>query len=276
MGYNVSMMADSTSRWAEALREISGRLAEMPADSGYPAYLGARLASFYERAGKAVCLGSPNRVGSVSIVGAVSPPGGDFSDPVTSATLSIVQVFWGLDKKLAQRKHFPSLNWLLSYSKYLKALEPYYEQFDREFTQLRTRMKEILQSEDDLNEIVQLVGRDSLAESDKITLEVARLIKDDFLQQNGFSKYDRFCPFWKTVWMMKCIVLFNNLAQKAVERSTADKKITWAMIKNAMNDLMYKISSMKFQDPAEGEEIGQKNFRALYEQIQTAFRDFAE
>lgn len=276
MGYNVSMMADSTSRWAEALREISGRLAEMPADSGYPAYLGARLASFYERAGKAVCLGSPNRVGSVSIVGAVSPPGGDFSDPVTSATLSIVQVFWGLDKKLAQRKHFPSLNWLLSYSKYLKALEPYYEQFDREFTQLRTRMKEILQSEDDLNEIVQLVGRDSLAESDKITLEVARLIKDDFLQQNGFSKYDRFCPFWKTVWMMKCIVLFNNLAQKAVERSTADKKITWAMIKNAMNDLMYKISSMKFQDPAEGEEIGQKNFRALYEQIQTAFRDFSE
>lgn len=276
MGYNVSMMADSTSRWAEALREISGRLAEMPADSGYPAYLGARLASFYERAGKAVCLGSPNRVGSVSIVGAVSPPGGDFSDPVTSATLSIVQVFWGLDKKLAQRKHFPSLNWLLSYSKYLKALEPYYEQFDRQFTQLRTRMKEILQQEDDLNEIVQLVGRDSLAESDKITLEVARVIKDDFLQQNGFSKYDRFCPFWKTVWMMKCIVLFNDLAQKAVERSSADKKITWAMIKNAMGDLMYKISSMKFQDPAEGEEVGQKNFRALYEQIQTAFRDFAE
>lgn len=276
MGYNVSMMADSTSRWAEALREISGRLAEMPADSGYPAYLGARLASFYERAGKAVCLGSPNRVGSVSIVGAVSPPGGDFSDPVTSATLSIVQVFWGLDKKLAQRKHFPSLNWLLSYSKYLKALEPYYEQFDREFTNLRTRMKEILQAEDDLNEIVQLVGRDSLAEGDKITLEVARLIKDDFLQQNGFSKYDRFCPFWKTVWMMKCIVLFNNLAQKAVERSSVDKKITWAMIKNAMGDLMYKISSMKFQDPADGEEAGQKNFRVLYEQIQSAFRDFSE
>jgi len=270
------MMADSTSRWAEALREISGRLAEMPADSGYPAYLGARLASFYERAGKAQCLGSPNRVGSVSIVGAVSPPGGDFSDPVTSATLSIVQVFWGLDKKLAQRKHFPSLNWLLSYSKYLKSLEPYYEQFDREFTSLRTRIKEILQVEDDLNEIVQLVGKDSLAESDKITLEVARLIKDDFLQQNGFSNYDRFCPFWKTVWMMKCIVLFNNLAQKAVERSSADKKITWAMIKNAMGDLMYKISSMKFQDPAEGEEAANKNFRSLYEAIQSAFHDFAE
>jgi V-type H+-transporting ATPase subunit A len=191
MGYNVSMMADSTSRWAEALREISGRLAEMPADSGYPAYLGARLASFYERAGKAVLLGSPKRTGSVSIVGAVSPPGGDFSDPVTSATLGIVQVFWGLDKKLAQRKHFPSLNWLLSYSKYTKVLEPYYEKIDPEFTSLRAKMKEILQLEDDLNEIVQLVGKDSLAEGDKITLEVAKLIRDDFLQQNGFSPYDK-------------------------------------------------------------------------------------
>merc|ERR1719440_2759281 len=126
MGYNVSMMADSTSRWAEALREISGRLAEMPADSGYPAYLAARLASFYERSGKVQCLGNPNRFGSVTIVGAVSPPGGDFSDPVTAATLGIVQVFWGLDKKLAQRKHFPSLNWLISYSKYINALDAHY------------------------------------------------------------------------------------------------------------------------------------------------------
>ncbi|KIY96482.1 V-type H+-transporting ATPase subunit A [Monoraphidium neglectum] len=138
MGYNFCMMGDSTSRWAEALREISGRLAEMPADSGYPAYLGARLASFYERAGRSLCLGSPKREGSVTIVGAVSPPGGDFSDPVTSATLAIVQVFWGLDKKLAQRKHFPSVNWLISYSKYTKALEPFYDTFDPEFLALRT------------------------------------------------------------------------------------------------------------------------------------------
>uniref|UniRef100_A0A8B9BJG8 H(+)-transporting two-sector ATPase n=1 Tax=Anser brachyrhynchus TaxID=132585 RepID=A0A8B9BJG8_9AVES len=157
MGRHVSMMADSTSRWAEALREISGRLAEMPADSGYPAYLGARLASFYERAGRARCLGSPGREGSVSIVGAVSPPGGDFSDPVTSATLGIVQVFWGLDKKLAQRKHFPSVNWLISYSKYLRALEPHYERLHPDFPALRTRAKEILQEEEDLAEIVQLV-----------------------------------------------------------------------------------------------------------------------
>merc|ERR1712010_275003 len=145
MGYNYSMMADSTSRWAEALREISGRLAEMPADSGYPAYLAARLASFYERAGKVQCLGSPNRTGSVTIVGAVSPPGGDFSDPVTSATLGIVQVFWGLDKKLAQRKHFPSLNWLISYSKYMQVLEGYFNGLDEKYSYLRTKGREILQ-----------------------------------------------------------------------------------------------------------------------------------
>jgi vacuolar-type H+-ATPase catalytic subunit A/Vma1 len=141
MGYNFAMMGDSTSRWAEALREISGRLAEMPADSGYPAYLGARLASFYERAGRVKCLGSPAREGSVTIVGAVSPPGGDFSDPVTAATLSIVQVFWGLDKKLAQRKHFPSVNWLISYSKYTKMLEPFYDGFDAEFVSVRDVFK---------------------------------------------------------------------------------------------------------------------------------------
>merc|ERR1712112_458165 len=138
MGYNVSMMADSTSRWAEALREISGRLAEMPADSGYPAYLGARLASFYERAGRAKCLGNPEREGSVTIVGAVSPPGGDFTDPVTSATLSIVQVFWGLDKKLAQRKHFPAINWNISFSKYTRTLEPYFDAYDKEYSQTST------------------------------------------------------------------------------------------------------------------------------------------
>merc|ERR1712137_233135 len=208
MGYNVSMMADSTSRWAEALREISGRLAEMPADSGYPAYLGARLASFYERAGRVKCQGSPEREGSVSIVGAVSPPGGDFSDPVTSATLGIVQVFWGLDKKLAQRKHFPSVNWLISYSKYLRALDPWYEINFPEFPPMRTIVKEILQTEDDLTEIVQLVGKDSLAEGDKLILEVAKIIRDDYLAQNGFSDHDKTCPFYKSVWMMKNITDF--------------------------------------------------------------------
>jgi V-type H+-transporting ATPase subunit A len=173
MGFNVAMMADSTSRWAEALREISGRLAEMPADAGFPAYLGAKLAQFYERAGRVTCLGSPNREGSISIVGAVSPPGGDFSDPVTSATLSIVQVFWGLDKKLAQRKHFPSVNWNISFSNYDRILSEYYAKVDPEFMGLRESIRKILQNEDELTEIVQLVGRDSLSEDQKAVLKVS-------------------------------------------------------------------------------------------------------
>merc|ERR1719231_2051195 len=155
MGINCAMMADSTSRWAEALREISGRLGEMPADSGYPAYLGARLAAFYERSGKVTCLGSPDREGSITIVGAVSPPGGDMTDPVTTSTLSIVQVFWGLDKKLAQRKHFPSVNWLISYTKYMRVLEGCMNSYDPEYTRLRATMRQILQEESSLAEIVQ-------------------------------------------------------------------------------------------------------------------------
>jgi len=272
MGYNVSMMADSTSRWAEALREISGRLAEMPADSGYPAYLGTRLASFYERAGKVVCIGNPNRQGSVSIVGAVSPPGGDFSDPVTSATLNIVQVFWGLDKKLAQRKHFPSINWLLSYSKYLDALEPFYNEFDTEFLYLRTKCNQILQEEDQLSEIVQLVGKDSLGEAEKVVLEVAKIIRDDFLQQNGFSEYDRFCPFYKTVWMLRNIILFYDLAKKAVENQSLETKITLQTIKTQLGDLIYKITSMKFQLPSDGEEKLKAHYKQLNEEIIQSFR----
>ncbi|KAI8909624.1 ATP synthase alpha/beta family, nucleotide-binding domain-containing protein [Gorgonomyces haynaldii] len=269
-GKNVAMMADSTSRWAEALREISGRLAEMPADSGYPAYLGAKLAFFYERAGKVVCLGNPSRQGSVSIVGAVSPPGGDFSDPVTLATLSIVQVFWGLDKKLAQRKHFPSVNWSLSYSKYLKALEPFYETFDAEFTNIRTKAKEILQNEEDLSEIVQLVGKSSLAESDKITLDVAKLLKDDFLQQNGYSNYDRYCPFYKTVGMLRNIVFFYDQAQHAVEVTSGT--LSWAKIRDQLNDVWYKLSSMKFEDPADGEEVVKERYAKLNKEIEDRFR----
>ena len=285
-GYNFSMMADSTSRWAEALREISGRLAEMPADSGYPAYLGARLASFYERAGRVSCLGSPKREGSVTIVGAVSPPGGDFSDPVTTATLSIVQVFWGLDKKLAQRKHFPSVNWLISYSKYDKALEPFYDQFDPEFISIRRSAREILQKEDDLNEIVQLVGKDALAEADKITLEVARLIKDDFLQQNSFTKYDRYCPFHKTVDMLRNMIAFHHAANTAVERTSAGVgggsgadgggKITYNVIKNRLGDLIYKLSSQKFDDPAEGEEVLKMKAHQLNEEIKDRFRSLED
>merc|ERR1719150_358271 len=278
MGYNVAMMADSTSRWAEALREISGRLAEIPADAGYPAYLGARLASFYERSGRSKCLGNPEREGSVSIVGAVSPPGGDFSDPVTSATLGIVQVFWGLDKKLAQRKHFPSVNWLISYSKYMKALDDYYEKNFPEFVGFRTKVKEILQEEEDLSEIVQLVGKASLAETDKITLEVARLLKDDFLQQNGYSPYDRYCPFYKTVGMLRNIVAFYDLSRHAVETTAqSDNKITWNVIREAMSQIMYNLASMKFKDPVkDGEEKIKADFEELHEQMSTAFRNLED
>lgn len=278
MGYNVSMMADSTSRWAEALREISGRLAEMPADSGYPAYLGARLASFYERAGRVKCIGNPGREGSVSIVGAVSPPGGDFSDPVTAATLGIVQVFWGLDKKLAQRKHFPSINWLISYSNYMRALDEFYDKNFPEFVPLRTKTREILQEEEDLSEIVQLVGKGSLAESDKIILEVAKLIKDDFLQQNGYTPYDRFCPFYKTVGILRNMIAFYDMARHAVEStSQSENKITWAIIRDQMGDILYKLTSMKFKDPVkDGEAKIRQEFDELHEEMQTAFRNLED
>ncbi|CAA6669608.1 unnamed protein product [Spirodela intermedia] len=271
MGYNVSMMADSTSRWAEALREISGRLAEMPADSGYPAYLAARLASFYERAGKVKCLGGPDRTGSVTIVGAVSPPGGDFSDPVTSATLSIVQ-------KLAQRKHFPSVNWLISYSKYSKALESFYEKFDPDFIDIRTKAREVLQREDDLNEIVQLVGKDALAESDKITLETAKLLREDYLAQNAFTPYDKFCPFYKSVWMMRNIIYFNTLANQAVERGAGPdgQKLTYSVIKHRLGDLFYRLVSQKFEDPAEGEDVLVGKFKQLYDDLTSGFRNLED
>merc|ERR1711959_286588 len=272
-GYNVAMMADSTSRWAEALREISGRLAEMPADSGYPAYLGARLASFYERSGKVNCVGAPEREGSITIVGAVSPPGGDFTDPVTSATLSIVQVFWGLDKKLAQRKHFPSVNWNISFSKYIRVLEPYFVKFDPEYADLQQRIKEILQTEDDLQEIVQLVGKDSLSEDQKCTLEVAKIVREDFLQQNGFSDYDFMCPLSKTIGMMKVIVHFHDTAQKVIAESTGDHKIGWNTINQTMREQIVKIPSMKFELPRQPDEHFKKVFQVdLVEELNASFR----
>lgn len=276
MGYNVAMMADSTSRWAEALREISGRLAEMPADAGYPAYLGARLASFYERSGRVICLGEPAREGSITIVGAVSPPGGDFTDPVTSATLSIVQVFWGLDKKLAQRKHFPSVNWNISFSKYIRVLEPYFEKYDAEYSFLQQKFKEILQKEDDLQEIVQLVGKDSLSEDQKCTLEVAKIIREDFLQQNGFTDYDFMCPLAKTIGMMKVIVGFHEAAQKAMAEFSGEQKVGWNSINNYMKDIIKKITDMKFHLPRQSEEFFKKTFVALHDEVLAAFRNMAE
>ncbi|ELA46126.1 V-type proton ATPase catalytic subunit A [Vavraia culicis subsp. floridensis] len=264
-GYNVSMMADSTSRWAEALREISGRLAEMPADSGYPAYLAAKLAFFYERAGKCELLGSDARNGSVTIVGAVSPPGGDFSDPVTAATLAIVQVFWGLDKKLAQRKHFPSINWNLSYSKYIKSLEEYYNRIDPRFITDRKLCKEILQMDDDLNEIVQLVGRNSLSERDKLTLDVSKLIKEDFLQQNGYSEYDHYSPFLKTRLMLSNIILYYQNSLRCIQNG-----ILWDKIRKKTNDVFIKLMKMKFEY---GDGL-EKALFAVKKQIEDEFKVF--
>lgn len=250
-GMHVSMMADSTSRWAEALREISGRLAEMPADSGYPAYLGAKLAFFYERAGAAKVLGSPERQGSVTIVGAVSPPGGDFSDPVTSATLGVVQVFWGLDKKLAQRKHFPSINWSLSYSKYFKSLDEFYRKEDPLFIAHRTKCKEILQMEEDLNEIVQLVGKSSLSQKDQLILDIAKLIKEDYLQQNGYSEYDKYCPFVKTRLMLKNIIFYFENAMRAIEKCGA----SWNDIRSRTSEVFLRLMKMKFTMAADEAEM---------------------
>ncbi|CCW66439.1 unnamed protein product [Phytomonas sp. Hart1] len=271
MGKHIAMMADSTSRWAEALREISGRLAEMPADGGYPAYLGARLASFYERAGWVTCIGGPKRQGSVTIVGAVSPPGGDFSDPVTSATLGIVQVFWGLEKRLAQRKHFPSINWLISYSKYLNALEPFFNTFDSDYMHLRAVISEILQREEELHEIVQLVGRDSLSESDKVILEVSKIIREEFLQQNAFTAYDKFCPLYKTCWMLRNIVTFYEEAQRVILESALDNKITWNYIREKIPTVYTRLTEMKFRDPSEGESNNIEYFKRQNKDILNAF-----
>jgi len=276
MGKNVAMMADSTSRWAEALREISGRLAEMPADAGYPAYLGARLASFYERSGRVTCIGNPPREGSATIVGAVSPPGGDFTDPVTSATLAIVQVFWGLDKKLAQRKHFPSVNWNISFSKYIRILEPFFEKYDPEYGFLQQKFKEILQKEDDLQEIVQLVGKDSLSEDQKCTLEVAKIIREDFLQQNGYSEYDFKCPLPKTIGMMRVIVTYHECAQKTMAETSGDNKITWSMVYAELKAMHVKVTEMKFVDPTHADfSIYTDTYNALNQEVLDAFRQLA-
>jgi V-type H+-transporting ATPase subunit A len=273
MGCAVSMMADSTSRWAEALREISGRLAEMPADQGYPAYMPSKLSKFYERAGRVTCLGSPNREGSVTIVGAVSPPGGDFADPVTNATLNNVQVFWGLDKKLAQRNHFPSVNWNISYSNYEHQLEPFFDSFDSEFNAYRKTFKSILQEEESLNEIVKLTGRESLSEDQKVVFEIATIIREDFLQQNSFSEHDYFCPLYKTLGMMKCISRFFDTAKKVILESPADHKISWNIISNLMKGQMYKLTQMKFEDPKMAEAQMRKKFDDLSAEIETKFKE---
>ncbi len=226
MGYDVALMADSTSRWGEALREVSGRLEEMPGEEGYPAYLATRLAAFYERAGRVVCLGADGRFGSITIVGAVSPPGGDFSEPITQNTLRIAGTFWALDTSLAYRRHFPSVNWIKSYSLYLESIE---EGFTKsglvDWKAMRDKTMYLLQKEVELQEIVQLVGPDALPESEKAILEVTRMIREDFLQQSAYHEIDSFCPLEKQYWMLKVILNFYERTGEAMSKGVALNKI---------------------------------------------------
>ncbi len=226
MGYSVAMMADSTSRWGEALREVSGRLEEMPGEEGYPAYLATRLATFYERSGRVQALGGDERVGSVTLVGAVSPPGGDFSEPMTQNSLRVTGAFWALDTSLAHRRHFPAISWTKSYTLYLGQVRGWFEEnVATDWQQYRDRAMFILQKETELQEIVQLVGPDALPESEKIILEVARMLREDFLQQFAFDPVDAFCPPEKAYWMLKVIMAFYDAAVAALNRGVALRQI---------------------------------------------------
>lgn len=226
MGYSVALMADSTSRWAEALREMSGRLEEMPGEEGYPAYLGSRLAQFYERAGDVVTLGSEGREGALSVIGAVSPPGGDISEPVSQATLRIVKVFWGLDAALAYQRHFPAINWLTSYSLYLDSIGPWFnENVNEEWISIRQEMMTLLQEEAELNEIVQMVGMDALSPTDRLKMEASRSIREDFLHQNSFHDIDTYTSLEKQYLMMKLVIGYYNEGAKALENGADIKKL---------------------------------------------------
>lgn len=226
MGYSVALMADSTSRWAEALREMSGRLEEMPGEEGYPAYLGSRLAQFYERAGRVTCLGEDERQGSLTAIGAVSPPGGDTSEPVSQATLRIVKVFWGLDASLAYKRHFPAINWLTSYSLYQDKVDVWADKnVDENFSEQRTEAMRLLQVEAELQEIVQLVGVDSLSDSDRLILETARSIREDFLHQNSFHEVDTYTSLHKQYRMLGLILKFKELGDKAIKEGISVLKI---------------------------------------------------
>ena len=222
MGYDVAVIAASTSRWAEALREMSGRLEEMPGEEGYPAYLASRLAQFYERAGVVQCMGTEERSGSLTAVGAVSPPGGDLSEPVAQATMRIVKVFWSLDASLAYRRHFPAINWLNSYSLYLDAVTPWFdEHMGPDFMKNRNRAMHLLQEENELNEIVQLVGKDSLSPKDQLTLEIARMLREDFLQQNAFMDVDAYSSFDRQMRLLALILHYETLCRDAINKGAA-------------------------------------------------------
>ena len=261
MGYSVALMADSTSRWAEALREMSGRLEEMPGEAGYPAYLGSRLAQFYERAGRVISLGKEGREGALSVIGAVSPAGGDTSEPVTQATLRIVKVFWSLDSDLAYKRHFPAINWLSSYSLYVDTLEKWFNaQVNESWTSLRAEIMKLLQEEAELNEIVQLVGMDALSAPDRLKLEAARSIREDFLHQNAFHETDTYTSLTKQYRMMELILDYYRKAGAALNQGASiDRLVSLPVREN--------IGRFKYVDETEVEEMFKKTEELLNSQL---------
>jgi len=263
MGYNTALMADSTSRWAEAMREISGRLEEMPGEEGYPAYLASRLAQFYERSGRVLCLGSGDRMGSTTTIGAVSPPGGDFSEPVTQNTLRVTHVFWALDAKLADRRHFPAINWLTSYSLYAEDLREWFsENVSREWTFLKTKAMTILQKESELKEIVQLVGPDALPDKERVVLDIARMLREDFLQQNAFHEVDTFCPLEKQYRMLNVIIKFHDRALEALEKGMEPEEI-------GKLDVVDEIAKMKYIENEKFEKRSEEILKRIEEQLKS-------
>lgn len=243
MGYSVALMADSTSRWAEALREMSGRLEEMPGEEGYPAYLGSRLAEFYERAGHVVSLGKDGREGSLSVIGAVSPPGGDTSEPVSQATLRIVKVFWGLDSNLAYKRHFPAINWLTSYSLYLDNVSGWFnEKVAPDWMEDRQKMMSLLQDEAELEEIVQMVGMDALSPADRLKMEAARSIREDFLHQNSFHDVDTYTPLRKQYLMMKLVLAFYEKSMDALNRGASMNALLAMAVREKIGRYKYTVT----------------------------------
>lgn len=263
MGYSVALMADSTSRWAEALREISGRMEEMPGEEGYPAYLASRVAEFYERAGKVICFGSDGRLGALSVIGAVSPPGGDLSDPVVQATLKVVKVFWALDDRLANMRHFPAINWLLSYSLYSENLKAFYQsKVAEDFPDLRQEALQLLEEEAELLEIARLVGLESLSSRERLILDTARSLREDFLHQNAFHVEDTYSSMRKQYLMLRNILHFHHLALKALEAGVELEKILALPVKE-------RITTMKYE-PEEA------NLLDLYLDIDNEFKNLSE
>ena len=270
MGYSVALMADSTSRWAEALREMSGRLEEMPGEEGYPAYLGSRLAGFYERAGRVISLGKEGREGALSVIGAVSPAGGAISEPVTQATLRIVKVFWGLDASLAYQRHFPAINWLSSYSNYLDQLTPWFNgNVESDWMKLRGRIMSLLQDESEIEEIVKLVGMDAISAADRLKLEAARSIREDFLHQNAFHEIDTYSSLKKQLMMMKLILMYYDQGKAALEKGASIDKLAALPVREQIGRFKYTEESALDQEFAKTET-------ELMKQLDTVLREKEE